>query len=99
MRHTVFLAITGDAKFQIRVGQLGCAANCTPVQRLRLGLARLHFESSSPRADLTTIARVMHNVWSEENEIIGHGTDCSGAELHRADYDLHEQNAGRKPRN
>src|SRR5205814_8921456 len=99
MRQTIFFAVSGNAKLQVGIAQLGRAANGAVMQGLGIGIARLDLETVPPRRHLLAIARLANNFRSKKEEVVSHGRDGGGAELHRPGDDLQEQQSSREPCN
>src|SRR6266853_6614551 len=69
MRHAIFFAIPRNAKIEIRIAQLGGAADRAAMERFS-GAARVGFKTSAPCRNVVPVPRLMNDLRSEENEIV-----------------------------
>ena len=69
MHEAIFFAVAGNAKLEIGIGQLGCAAGCATMKRLFVA-ARLDFETFSPNRDFFAMPQSMNEVGTKKDKVI-----------------------------
>ena len=69
------------------------------MQGFRFCFARLHLIPAAARRYITTMTGGVDDAWAEKDQIVSHRANGGGAELHRTNDDLQEQNRGRNPCN
>ena len=74
MRNAIFFTVLGHTEIEIRIAQLGGAADCAAMKRFG-GAARVDFKTSSPCRNVVPVTRLMNDLRSEENEIVDECSD------------------------
>src|SRR5438270_12447948 len=90
MGEAVFFTIPGDAEFQVRIGQLGCAANCALVQRLGL-ISPAVFKALPSGGDFLSMFGFTKEIAPEEDKIIGQCREQCTPQLHRDEQELQKE--------
>ena len=76
MLQAIFLPILGDAEFQIRSLMFRASAHHAVMHRFICGTSG-GLETLSPGMDLAAVYRILENLVSEKEEIVGKGRDQS----------------------
>src|SRR3984893_3242452 len=96
MRHAIFFPVARDTEVEIRIAQLGRAADRAFVQRLGFTV-RIRLKSPTPRRDFLAMPGFVNHFRSEKDEIVSE----SGHERHAIRVRVHkkseQQKRGRNP--
>src|SRR5438094_10186245 len=68
MRHAIFFAVPRDAEIEIRIAQLGGAADRAAMESFSRA-ARVGFKTSAPRRNVVPVPRLMNGLRSEADEV------------------------------
>src|SRR6202035_1941139 len=96
MRDAIFFAVARNAKIEIRVGQLRCAADRAVVQRL-ICAARMVFKTFPPCRNLMAMSRLVNNLRAKKDEIVGESSDQRSAIRIRVQHKSTHQKRGENP--
>src|SRR5213079_1898582 len=97
MRHAIFFAVARDAKIEIRIAQLGGAADRAAMERFS-GAARVGFKTSAPCRNVMPVPRLMNDLRSEENETVNECGNERCAIRVRSQKESEHQKRGINPR-
>src|SRR6266853_3428227 len=97
MRHAIFFAIPRNAKIEIRIAQLGGAADRAAMERFS-GAARVGFKTSAPCRNVVPVPCLMNDFRSEENEIVNECSNERCAIRVRSQKESEHQKCGVNPR-